>query len=662
MLFPRARACLFPAQPVSRKKRKAAFAAYLMPEFSQLIGEWDNTRNTYRSFKLKECADYFGYRWPSGKDHDCLEDCKAIFYCYKKLISGESEKGGTPNSRRFQSSFNVAPVKLPILATFGALISAAALIIIALHLLTSVKEDRITREIEASQGNAPMYSTYFSLLADNSLDENGYYQHAAYDAGESAVPFGPIYAFIPLAAGKTYIKNSPTEDAFHRLWVYDSSNKFLPDAVYNSKLLTIPARDVSVKPCGEISEKATTAFILASPKDVQAREDIDELSAQKMDKPKSYTAISGTLHAGALWNYATGAEIPNKNAYSYVVINSGFTAGETYAFDAYQPGRTSKYAAIVFYDSNNEFIDKVLLDGNASMVKQEVIVPANTASIYITAIKNRGPAKMYSIQYSDADIYSMAVSNEFAASNWMDRRYQDGEFEQYTAKTPDHLVVTFSVDDSYPDISDIATAFNKAGVPLCLATIPEYLDVVCNNGDTVLKVCQDVQSRGGEILTHNNYVLGADSTPEQYLKYFVTSKKALVDAGLTVNGIIKAGGTEPGGPPSVPAMLRYLRSYYDYGTGFSKVGDGRFTIGRKHLKADTDFDAIKAQIDAASTGGIRNFYTHGQVDFPGDNAWVDKIMDLVNYILSKPNAEIVTIGDMFRNNYVKSFKATPHRK
>ena len=465
-----------------------------------------------------------------------------------------------------------------------------------------------------------------------------------------------VSAFIPVAAGKTYIKNSPTEDGYHRLCVYDSSNRFIPNAAYSSNLVTIPAGGVSVRFCGEISEKETATLILVSPKDVQAREDIDELSAQKMDKPKTYTAISGTFHEGAMWKYSTSEEVSN-SSYIYAVITSGFTAGETYAFDAYQPSSTNVYAAIAFYNSNNQLIDKVVLSSSASAVKYEVLVPENTTAIYINAIKSRGFPGMYAFSYSDADIYGIVASNEFSASNWMDRRYQDGEFEQYTAKTPDHLVVTFSVDDSYPDISDIATAFATAGVPICLATIPEYLDVVCNNGDTVLEVCQDVQSRGGEILTHNHYVIGANSTPEQYLKYFVTSKKALVDAGLTVNGIIKAGGTEPGGAPNISTMLRYLRSYYDYGTGFSTVGDGRFTIARGRLKADTDFDAIKAQIDAASSGGIKNFYTHGQADFPGDSAWVDKIMDLVNYILSKPNAEIVTIGDMFRNNYAKSFKS-----
>lgn len=165
----------------------------LMLEFSQLIGEWDDTRNAYKFFKLKECADYLGYHWPSGKDHDCLEDCKAALYCYKKMISGESEKGGSPNNRRFQSSFTAVPVKLPIPAVFGALVSTAALVIIALHLVLSVKENRIAREIEASQGDDPKYDMYSSLKAKGALDENGYYQHTELNSGESAAHRGSIH-------------------------------------------------------------------------------------------------------------------------------------------------------------------------------------------------------------------------------------------------------------------------------------------------------------------------------------------------------------------------------------------------------------------------------------------------------------------------------------
>lgn len=332
-----------------------------------------------------------------------------------------------------------------------------------------------------------------------------------------------VSAYIPVVAGATYRKNSPTEDGYHRLCVFDDTKTFIPGGAYNDNTVTIPEGGAYIEFCGEIAEKATTTFVLITAKDVIARE-------------------SGKV-------------------------------------------------------------------------------------------------------------------NSFARENWMDRRYQDGEFEQFTKKTPGHLIVTFTVDDSHADISDIASAFAAVNVPLCLTTIPNYLGNLCNSGDTVLEVCQDVQNNGGEILTHNNFVLGANTASDRYYTYFVESKQKLNDAGLIVNGIIKTGGIEPGGPPSIPAMLRYLRSYYDYGTGFSTVGDGRYTIGRTQLNASTDFNAIKTQIDNAVSGGYFNFYTHGQTDFPGDSTWLTTLMDLVAYIQAKQDAVIITIGEMFRTCFVKSFKS-----
>ena len=521
---------------------------------------------------------------------------------------------------------------------------------------------------DAVRGQVGELKEDISLLYD---DTNLFDQSKATDGKRLSTTGGLVTGadyytsgYIAVLGGQIYKKNSPTEDGYHRLCVYDSTKTFIANSAYNDNVVTIPQNGAYVRFCGTMTEKTTASFVLASAKDIKAREadttiseHVLELDNQKQDKAKTYTEISGTLHTGVLWNYATGTESMGKDAYQYVVVNSGFTPGTRYAFDGFQPSATTSFATIAFYKSNNTLIDKVVLEANAKMEKYEVIIPSDTASIYITGMNSHDSAKMYSIQYVNADMSNIAW-NSYALSNWMDRRYQDGEFEQYSMKIVDHLVVTFSVDDSHADISDIATAFSDAGVPLCLATIPEYLNNICNNNETVLNVCKTVQNNGGEILTHNIAPLGADSTEERYKNYFVASKKELTDAGLTVNGIIKAGGTEPGGAPSIPSMLRYLRSYYDYGTGFSTVGDGRYTIGRAQLKKDTDFDAIKAQIDSAvSGGGIRNFFTHGQTDFPDDSAWLSKIMDLVEYIKAKPNAEVITIGDMFRRYFVKSFKA-----
>lgn len=35
---------------------------------------------------LDDCAAYFGYNWNNGSSHDTLENCRAILYCYNKML------------------------------------------------------------------------------------------------------------------------------------------------------------------------------------------------------------------------------------------------------------------------------------------------------------------------------------------------------------------------------------------------------------------------------------------------------------------------------------------------------------------------------------------------------------------------------------------------
>ena len=393
-----------------------------------------------------------------------------------------------------------------------------------------------------------------------------------------------------------------------------------------------------------------------------ANRGIAHLEDKKQDRVKTYTPLTGTKKDDYLWNGSTGQESSQSN-YAYKTVSSGFTAGDYYAFTGYKASN-SVFSGVVFYDSNMTRLGWYNPETAPTPFTHVILlVPEGTASIYINGRETGdNQPEMYSIGYSDVDL-SEAVNtisdNQYGMTNWMDRRYQDGEYEQYEQRTGlDHLVVTFSVDDSHADISDIATAFINAELPLCLATIPEKLNDICNDGNTVLANCLRVQNAGGEILTHNQFTIGASTTPANYKKYFVGSKKKLTDSGLIVNGIIKAGGGTD--DPDIKVCKTYLRSYYDYGTGFQYINDRRYNNGRAAIKPNSgesvsDMIArIKASIDSAASGGIRNFYSHGLTEL-GEN-WVSIIMEIAEYVLTKPNAEIVTIGEMFTGNFVKSFK------
>ena len=449
---------------------------------------------------------------------------------------------------------------------------------------------------------------------------------------------------------------SPSNTSIYATGAFYDSSDNLVGLVFGSKRVVVPDNASALYINGNNAGTNYPSATLYTFEDTQIEDiinDIDIIEDEldtKQDKIKSYTEITGgTLTENMLWNYHTGTE-SSQNNYQYLLLSSGFETGKKYAFDGQQPSNQSAFASVVFYDSNMN----ILLRDNentGSFVKIELIVPHNTAYIYING-RNSNPAKMYSISYSNLDgntVENALSSNAFAIQNWMDRRYRDGEYEQFIRKTLDHLIVTFTIDDSHADISDIADAFITANVPLCLSTIPGYLNNLCNDNTTVLEVCTRVQQAGGEILGHNSFTIGATSNAQRYYDYFVTSKKTLNDNGLIVNGIVKSGGGTD--DPVIKTCKTYLRSYYDYGCGFQYIDDNRYNIGRIVMTAD--ISELKQRIDNNVNGGIINFYAHGSSDM--GEGWVAKVMELVAYVQSKPTAEILTIGDMFTTYFTKSF-------
>ena len=492
----------------------------------------------------------------------------------------------------------------------------------------------------------------YSILDDNNLFDG----NLATDGGRLTATGGWVsdancfYTnYISVVAGEKYVKNSPIEDGFHRLCIYNANKGFISATSQNT--VTIPQSGAFVRFCGYLTEKDTTEFIRIAIKGIA------ELEEQKLDKPKVYTEILGSVNQG-LWKYTDGTTVEN-SSYVYEVVSNGFVAGKKYAFDCYQPSSNTLYAAIVFYN-NSDRIETVLLSKGVGYEKYEYTVPDGTTSIYITGIKSQDSGRMYSIEYSDdTAFYDKIDNNSFAISNWIDRNYWDEEYYEYRLKTSqeiDHLVIAFVVDDSLPSMSRISDKFLAVNAPLCLATVPGRLSDVCENDKTVKEICEDVQLAGGEILVHNSFVIGGGSTDDAYNRYFVKAKRKLYDNGFNVNGIVKAGGTEPGGAPDTTKVLKFLRSYYDYGSGFATATGAKYNFVRGHLQDGIDFESLKATL--STTTGVRIMYTHGANDFPNNANWANDIGDLVDYILNSiEGAEIVTYRKIFKDYCVKSFKS-----
>lgn len=186
----------------------------LMLEFSQLKGDWDEKLNSYKWYKLKECADYYGYDWGSDSTHDALADAKATLYCYNQLISGQNEYENTATDTRHPSSFDKARRvhqinrKFKLFAGVAVLSCIIVLSFVAWKLLAS-KPNGVVTEAAPSITKlldradlATMQYTYNSILPVQ--DEKGKMKY--YVSYEGYVKAG--VDFSKIAEGITYDKEA----------------------------------------------------------------------------------------------------------------------------------------------------------------------------------------------------------------------------------------------------------------------------------------------------------------------------------------------------------------------------------------------------------------------------------------------------------------------
>lgn len=97
--------------------------------------------------------------------------------------------------------------------------------------------------------------------------------------------------------------------------------------------------------------------------------------------------------------------------------------------------------------------------------------------------------------------------------------------------------VSFRVDDLLGDIGEIATIFANKNAPLTVAAIPSNLT------DAKKAILQTIVENGGEILSHNSGFITASSTELDVIKMCRNTKKSLEDAGFTIRGFAKSGGS-----------------------------------------------------------------------------------------------------------------------
>ena len=207
----------------------------------------------------------------------------------------------------------------------------------------------------------------------------------------------------------------------------------------------------------------------------------------------------------------------------------------------------------------------------------------------------------------------------------------------------DKIYITFTFDDSNPDISDIETLFENKNVPCCFATVPIRLNNTTNSGEKVKEVLQRAETNGGEVLAHWQEPLTSESTDQDYYNVYIGAKKTLTQAGFDVNGLIVAGGTNYQ-TQDWKKGVKLARPYYRYS---DLIGQSQNITQYNHQRKflTTNDKTNKDFIDRAISEGNQwlSFASHGA----NDNVTIDLLSSLLDYIATKPNVKIVNFKYLY---------------
>lgn len=308
-------------------------------------------------------------------------------------------------------------------------------------------------------------------------------------------------------------------------------------------------------------------------------------------------------------------------------------------------------ALAVFIDKNNRFISyykRVSEVGGKNYVDEPIVAPNNTSYALIgTGNKDTYPItiKKYNDVFLTYEEFLSLKNNCITQEKYDEVLYEKNQVEErlisvdnlinFAWKTFDKGYVTVVIDDGRHDLCEILQVFKDYNAPLSCALISNNLNSLQDDGRKLIDVALDIQSNGGEILSHStsSSVFTETTTEEEANKRLRNSKKILADNGLIVNGFVKPGGT--GALATLGKFEHLVKKYYRY--GYSAGNSEPYSKGRYTLN-DT-LDVLKSKVDFAKNYKARIIFYGHALD---DDIDKDKLKALLQYINDNDGVEIVT--------------------
>ena len=345
--------------------------------------------------------------------------------------------------------------------------------------------------------------------------------------------------------------------------------------------------------------------------------------------------------------------------------------GKTYFVSGTTESGAASYPLIAFYDENNTWLLSEGTEINTVYTDYEVTAPegavkavVNTCA-YITVglpVLKEGVTAFAKSQELDRRL-AAAENRTYKAfyPTQMDAILREAEKNPFAFSEFDKGYVSFVFDDLRRQQDSIASIFEEFNFPLCLAAIPNQLQITANGlsqargnftpGMTMKAVCDQVVANGGEIMTHNADVVTATNQYDYDFmwNYFVGQKLKLEDAGYTIRGLIRAGGT--GFIQRSAETARWAAAYYEY-SDFGYLPNHRID----RININQSLATIKAAIDdAVASNRWIQFYGHDYDYGNGETLTGEADLREILQYCEDSGIEVVTysyIFDHFSSSYL----------
>lgn len=310
-----------------------------------------------------------------------------------------------------------------------------------------------------------------------------------------------------------------------------------------------------------------------------------------------------------------------------------------------------------FIDSSGNRLTRSVAAANATDLV--IVAPEDAVKLIVNTNDNRisykgiKPDKRWNDLQAQADTHDAEIWDleRTYSLDTADALIRESARNPFRFKSFDKAYVTFVFDDLRSDLDLVASIFEEHGFPLCVAAIPSQLQNIANGlqsakgsyttGMAMSEVLNTIVSLGGEVLSHNSLAITEDNEHDYNVMYdyFVQSKKSLEEAGYTVNGIVRAGGT--GAIVGDEQIERWLIGNYAY----SNMGVSRqYTLERIGLS--NGVASIINHIDSALEKNEWKRFCGHTLNGTETNVNETNLRTILDYCVEK-NIAVVTYSAIF---------------